>query len=85
MKEIELLFEVTSKKINIEINETWSTEVDRRRIETGVEIINELRESNELIRCEIAELKQKNDAALVVTKKMKDELKLELSAKVYRK
>ena len=54
-----------------------SVEADRRR--------SELRESNDLDRCEIVEAKQKYNATKAVKNKLDDELKLELMTDVDRK
>ena len=62
---------------NEDFNKKWSIEIDRRR--------SELRESNELIRCEIVETKEKDEAAKAVRKQSNDDLKLEMSAEVDRR
>ena len=54
-----------------------SAEVDRRR--------SELRESNELIRYEKVEAKQKDEVAKAVRKQLNDELKLDSMAEVDRR
>ena len=62
------------KKINDELKLELSAEVDRRRVETDVEIRNKLHESNELIRCKRSKSKQKNDTALVSKKQSNNEM-----------